>query len=228
MTPSIKKGAFGIAGKWGSLPVWMGLLTFLHLVGLLGVVAYDPTLILNLTPINLLFSTVVILGFGYPEGAWRWALIAYITYGVEVIGVQTGFPFGDYAYGWRLGPHIYDTPPMIGVLWLVTLMGTMYWAQRLVGDKEDTKSHLFRAALTATLMVAFDLIMEPVATKAGFWNWSGDHIPIKNYIAWWVIAFALAWAWRKTSHLRTNRAAGLLLIVQASFFIGLLVLPWKS
>ena len=125
MTPSIKKGAFGIAGKWCSLPVWMGLLTFLHFVGLLGVVAYDPTLILNLTPINLLFSTVVILGFGYPEGAWRWALIAYITYGVEVIGVQTGFPFGDYAYGWRLGPHIYDTPPMIGVLWLVTLMGTL-------------------------------------------------------------------------------------------------------
>jgi hypothetical protein len=43
-----------------------------------------------------------------------------------------------------------------------------------------------------------------------------------------VIAFTLAWVWRKAVHLRTNRAAGLLLIIQTAFFIGLLVLPWKS
>jgi hypothetical protein len=38
----------------------------------------------------------------------------------------------------------------------------------------------------------------------------------------------LAWAWRKAHTFRTNRAAGLLLILQTAFFIGLYLLPWKS
>ena len=75
-----------------------------------------------------MLTALVVLGFGNPDDAWRWALTAYITYAVEVIGVQTGFPFGDYQYGTRLGTTLYDTPPMIGVLWLLTLMGTLYWA----------------------------------------------------------------------------------------------------
>ncbi len=228
MTPSNNRGAFGISGRWGGIPFWIGLLAFLHSVGLVGVMTYDPTLILNFTAVNLLFSALVVLGFGNPEGAWRWALIAYITYAVEVIGVQTGFPFGEYAYGWRLGPHFYNTPPMIGVLWLLTLMGAMYWSERCIGSEESMKAHGLRAALAATIMVAFDIVLEPVAIMANFWTWSGDHIPLKNYIAWWVIAFTLAWVWRKAVHLRTNRAAGLLLIIQTAFFIGLLVLPWKS
>ena len=228
MTPSPESGAFGIQRWWGSMAFCLGLLAFLHLAGLAGVVVYDANIILNLTVINLLFSAVVVLGFGNPEDAWRWALTAYVTYSVEVIGVQTGFPFGNYTYGWRLGPHIYDTPPMIGILWLMTLMGAMYWSHKWVGNKDTPKARLTKAALTATLMVALDIILEPVATQAGFWTWEGDHIPLKNYIAWWVIAFGLALAWRKVHSLRTNRAAGLLFLIQAAFFIGLLLLPWKS
>lgn len=228
MTQSAERGAFGIRGRWGQLSLWMGLLAFLHAVGLAGVVFYDAEAILDLTVLNLLFSTLVVLGFGYPDDAWRWALTAYLTYGVEVVGVQTGFPFGNYAYGWRLGPHIHDTPPMIGVLWLVTLSGALYWSERILGDREGTPHHLIRSAMAATLMVALDVIMEPVAILCDFWQWDGGTIPFKNYVAWWAIAFLLSWVWRRVRTLRTNRAAGLLFVIQAVFFIGLLTLPWKS
>ena len=79
-----------------SLPAWMGLIAFLHAVGLAGVVLYDASLVLNLTVFNLLLSTVVVLGFGDPKNGGRWTMTGYITYAVEVLGVQTGFPFGDY------------------------------------------------------------------------------------------------------------------------------------
>lgn len=227
MTP-VEHGAFGIRGAAGSLPLWMGLLTVVHAVGLAGVVFLDAQRILDLTVVNLLITSFVVLGFGHTDDAWRWALTAYLTYAVEVVGVQTGFPFGEYAYGTRLGPHIYDTPPMIGVLWLMTLMGSMYWAGRWAPDREDRNQGVLRAAIAATLMVAFDIVLEPVAIRTEFWNWADDTIPYRNYASWWVIAFALAWTWRKAHTFRTNRAAGLLLIIQTAFFIGLSLLPWKS
>ena len=224
----IERGAYGIKGKGGSLTLWMTLLVIVHLAGLAGVVFYDANLILDLTAFNLLLTALVVLGLGNPDDAWRWALTAYITYSVEVIGVQTGFPFGDYQYGFRLGPSIYDTPPMIGVLWLLTLMGTLYWAEQWTPDREGRDRSVLRAGIAATLMVAFDIILEPVAIRTEFWTWTGGEIPLRNYISWWIIAFALALAWRKAHTFRTNRAAGLLLLLQAAFFIGLSLLPWKS
>ena len=227
MTPS-ERGAFGIRGWAGSLRLWMALLIIVHCVGLAGVVFLDAQLILDLTVVNLLFTALVILGFGNPDDAWRWALTAYITYAVEVIGVQTGFPFGDYTYGVRLGPPLYDTPPMIGVLWLLTLMGSLYWADQWAPDRKGRDRGILRAAIAASLMVAFDIVLEPVAIRTEFWSWASDSIPLRNYMSWWIIAFILAWAWRKAHTFRTNRAAGLLLIVQTAFFIGLSLLPWKS
>lgn len=226
-TAIAQRGAFGIRGPLGTVPAWLGLIGFLHCVGMAGVVWYDAATILDLTVFNLLFSTAVVLGFGHSDDAWRWVLTAYITYAVEVIGVHTGFPFGDYVYGTRLGPSLYEVPPMIGVLWLLTLSGTMYWSQQWV-PQQGRQFDMRRAAITATLMVAMDLIIEPVAIRTGYWQWSGDTIPVQNYIAWWFIAFALAWGWRHTMTFRTNRAAGWLLVVQTLFFIGILLLPWKS
>lgn len=228
MTPHLDRGLFGFRGKWASMPVWMGLIAFLHAVGLAGVVLYDATTVLDLTVMNLLFSTLIVLGFGDPDNGWRWALTAYVTFAVEVIGVQTGFPFGDYAYGWRLGPHFYDTPPMIGVLWLVTLSGAAYWSEKWLPDDSPRGSLWTRALVTATLMLVLDIIMEPVAMMADFWNWNGDTVPLRNYAAWWTIAFVLACVWGRSRSFRTNRAAGLLLLIQAAFFIGLLLLPWTS
>lgn len=227
MTPS-ERGIFGIGGRAGSLGLWMALLAIVHAVGLAGVVLLDADLILDLTVVNLLASALIIFGFGHQQDAWRWALTAYITYAVEVVGVQTGFPFGQYAYGQRLGYLLYDTPPMIGVLWLMTLMGCLYWAEQWAPDRGGRNRGTVRAIIAATLMVAFDFVLEPVAVRTTFWTWAGDHIPLRNYVSWWVIAFALGWVWRKANSFRTNRAAGLLLIVQTLFFIGLSLLPWKS
>ena len=77
-------------------------------------------------------------------------------------------------------------------------------------------------------MVAMDFIIEPVAMRTGY-QWAGDPFP-SELRRWWVIAFLLAWLWggSRSRSFRTNRAGGLLLLVQTAFFIGLLLLPWTS
>ena len=62
VSPSLSpKGAFGIRGPLGTVPAWLGLLGFLHAVGLTGVALYDANLVLDLTVFNLLLSAAVIL-----------------------------------------------------------------------------------------------------------------------------------------------------------------------
>ena len=74
-----------------SLPAWMGLIAFLHAVGLAGVVLYDASHVLDLTVFNLLLSTVVVLGFGDPKNGGRWTMTGYITYALEVLGYRPDF-----------------------------------------------------------------------------------------------------------------------------------------
>ena len=59
MTPHTERGLFGLDGRWASLSYVMGLVAFLHAVGLAGVVLFDASLVLDLTVFNLLFSTPV-------------------------------------------------------------------------------------------------------------------------------------------------------------------------
>ena len=80
--------------------------------------------------------------------------------------------------------------------------------------------------MAASLMTAMDVLIEPVAVRAGWWTWSAGDIPTSNYVTWWIVAFALGLLWRDEEDLKTNRLSGLLVVAYA-LFIGLLnLLPW--
>ncbi|MBK7882949.1 MAG: carotenoid biosynthesis protein [Chitinophagaceae bacterium] len=40
---------------------------------------------------------------------------------VEIIGVKTGFLFGNYSYGIVLGPKIQSVPILIGINWFIII-----------------------------------------------------------------------------------------------------------
>jgi putative membrane protein len=101
---------------------------------------------------------------------------------LEAIGVNTGVIFGEYAYGSVLGIKIWGTPLMIGVNWLMLT----YMAWDMTGW---IKIPVFlRVPASSLLMVLFDFVMEPVAITMGMWTWSGNVIPLQNYLAWFVIS----------------------------------------
>ena len=59
---------------------------------------------------------------------------------------------------------------------------------------------LFVPLLTAGIAVVFDLFLDPIAVKAGYWVWFVEGtvyygIPLLNYVGWFVLMFLAPLAW---------------------------------
>lgn len=106
-------------------------------------------------------------------------------YLVEVLGVHTGFPFGQYYYNSTLGPHLFAVPPVIGINWIMLVVASVSVLSLVV------KHRLLVSLLAATLMLGLDFLIEPVAISTGMWNWLGGAIPVSNYVAWFVVALLM-------------------------------------
>lgn len=198
------------------------VLIILHAVGVLGfsIESWKP-LFETLTPLNLLITNIL-LGLFHRPWTRRFAIWAFLCFAagflVEAAGVQTGLIFGTYEYSHVFGPHLLDTPLLIGLNWLM-----LVYVSGVLFEKVSGKPFVV-AALGASLMTAMDLIMEPVAIKLNFWNWFGQEPPLQNFVAWWMIAFVLILGFALLSKRKTkNPLAGWVLAAQVLFFGGLLI-----
>jgi putative membrane protein len=122
------------------------------------------------------------------------ALVATATLGgfaVEAVGVATGFPFGTYDYGGRLGPKLLGVPLIIPLAW--TWMAWPAWLAAL----RLARSRPARVALAACGLAAWDLFLDPQMVAEGYWTWRDPTpalpgvpgVPIGNYLGW--LGFAL-------------------------------------
>jgi bisanhydrobacterioruberin hydratase len=193
-----------------------------YIVGLIGLgIPQSRELFITLMPFSLLLSMTLLL---IHHKGWRYehvviiALIAILGYLVEVVGVLTGEVFGEYTYGRALGVKLFDTPLMIGINWIMLIycVHTMF---------ENLKWPWWTKVLTgASIMVVYDIIMEPVAIRLDMWSWGGGDIPIQNYIAWFVISLVFL-AMMNLSKIKThNQVAAWLFGVQTAFFLVLNVI----
>lgn len=115
------------------------------------------------------------------------AATAGIGWTAEIVGVATGFPFGDYVYATdRIGPSVAEVPVIIGLAW--TAGGySMWWISALISDRRPV-----RIALATAGMVGWDLYLDPQMVSARLWSWSTvdaglpgiDQIPVTNYLGW--------------------------------------------
>ena len=122
------------------------------------------------------------------------ALVATATLGgfaVEAVGVATGFPFGTYDYGGRLGPKLIGVPLIIPLAW--TWMAWPAWLAAL----RLARSRPIRIALAACGLAAWDLFLDPQMVAERYWTWRDPMpalpgvpgVPIGNYLGW--LGFAL-------------------------------------
>lgn len=185
-----------------------------YLVGIIGLSwPVSRALFLALTPVHLLLTLVLLLAAQRPGRTWMlWSAVAMLGYGVEVVGVRTGLIFGTYAYGPVLGPHLLDTPPLIGANWLLLVASASAivpsWGPR----------GLARSLAVALVLVGLDALMEPVAVAMSMWHWAQADIPLQNYLGWFGLAFILAELYRRALPEVQNPLAGLLLGCQLLFF----------
>ena len=173
---------------WSKTRKALLILVVFHTVGILGLISPYQTFFASLTPINLFLTSALL--FWNQESEKKalnrfFAAALIIGFIAELLGIQTGFPFGHYSYGEALGPKLVGTPIIIGVNWFIVALGARSLAEILFNVRGF---QIFGAAM---LMVALDFLIEPVAMQLDYWSWEGDHIPIKNYLGWMGVGLLL-------------------------------------
>jgi len=191
------------------------LLFLLHAVGVLGMLSPWQSLFLWLTPFHLMLSlgAILLAQEKWSLSLWRWIILVGIAgYGVEVLGVKTGQVFGTYWYGATLGPHLFEVPPIIGVNWIMLSLASAAVVSLI------SKNKWFSSIAAAALMVGLDSIIEPVAIQLDFWSWEGNHIPLQNFIAWFVVALVFQLILHSITKGIKNIVAIWLFVFQLAFF----------
>ncbi|MBI1184122.1 carotenoid biosynthesis protein [bacterium] len=194
----------------------IALFLIVETVGFVGILWPEfHQLTLSLTPVNLLFLSGVLLYFhkGYHKAEVVWMLLVTLMgFLAEVAGVATGKIFGQYHYGATLGPKLWQVPLAMGINWFLMCYTSVRLVRRL------NVNIWIKTALASGLMVLIDLIMEPVAMAFDFWQWQQNHIPIQNYVAWFVIAYGLNIIWFRISNKGLNNFSPWLFLYLVVFF----------
>ncbi|MEM6345367.1 MAG: carotenoid biosynthesis protein [Bacteroidota bacterium] len=209
--------------KWSRYAVLF--LAIFHLIGITGLHLDIKPEILNgqsvkelfqsLVPLNLLLTISIVLLFHKPwnqRTAIYLFVVFWIGYLVELIGVRTGAIFGDYVYGEALGIKVAGIPPMIGVNWVLLIYLTGCIAQGFSANL------WVGAAIGSSLMIALDLLIEPMAIRYDFWTWSGGEIPLLNFFGWFVISYLLHLGFYYVESKPDNPIAKSVYVIQLLFF----------
>jgi uncharacterized membrane protein len=198
----------------------IAVLAILYVVGAVGI-GFDviPGLA-ALTSLHLFITFLFLVYWHEKKGVffWLWLMTAYILgTAAEYFGVKTGLLFGDYEYGANMHPLIDGTPVIIGVNWIIL----SYCFTRIVARWAPRRFSLFViAAISATLMTAFDVLIEPVAIELNFWSWEKGYVPLTNYAGWWIVSLALNFLFVKMGvDEGKNPIAFWVLVFQLFFFI---------
>ena len=212
------------------LPYWMKspfhwaifLAVLVHVSGAIGIAFFNPSFFVPFTPVNLFLMLLMLIlneqpiNLRFVQAFFMAVVVGMIT---EMIGVNTGLLFGNYSYGEVFGRKLFGVPVLIGINWFCIVYTSHVVARKF--NRNKTKGKLFVALLAAAIATIFDWVMEPVAMKLGFWNWSDGQIPIFNYASWFVISFAVSAAFGYLKIEGNNKFAPYFLMIQVLFFLFL-------
>lgn len=207
-----------------------------HVSGVIGILftSHSNWFIRN-TPLNLCLMGLLLV-WNQPQknlAFWGFAGIAFLVgMGTEMIGVNTGRLFGHYQYGTVLGGKLNGVPWLIGLNWffVVFCSGTImakfqqWFKQKIEKEGQGFPPKLAALSLIvdgAILATFFDWLIEPVASKLGFWQWHNSEVPVYNYACWFLISAVLLMVYRWLSFEKDNYFAVHLFIIQALFFLAL-------
>lgn len=191
-----------------------------NISGVIGILSSYSEWFLGLTPLNLVLYFLLILwnleklsikffvAFSIPF------FLGFIT---EFLGVNYGLIFGTYEYGENLGFKIEGVPLMICVNWGILTVITADVSTFI------HKNMIIRSLFGGVFMMILDLIIEVSAPRFDFWEFENNIIPLKNYIAWFVIGFVAHYFYNKCS-VKTDKKISLhVLLAITIFFLTFLI-----
>ncbi len=149
---------------------------------------------LRYNPYLILFGTVIMrlpLVAGLAPLYDRWAalgtgvLVAY-AFGIELVGVVTGWPYGAFEYTIELGPMLFGAVPLgLPVFFLPLVFNSYLLCLLVLGDVASRRAVRLVAVICTVLLI--DVVLDPGAVAIGFWSYSGGifyGVPASNYLGW--------------------------------------------
>ncbi|WP_317899195.1 carotenoid biosynthesis protein [Aurantibacillus circumpalustris] len=193
------------------------LLYFLILVYVSGAIGLliQPSFFIPFTPYTLSLTCIVFLIY-QPLSKLNFVLgflcIAIIGFASEVIGVKTGFVFGDYHYGSTLGYKLLGVPLVISLNWaLLVTCG-------IILTKSLTSNKALNALCSAGLITVIDLLIEQLAPSLDFWHFKTGFAGIHNYLGWFIISFITSFLLQNYVGSGNKKTAYIILVLQVFFF----------
>ncbi|MFC7136549.1 bisanhydrobacterioruberin hydratase [Halobaculum litoreum] len=128
-------------------------------------------------------------------------LLSAYAYGVEYVGVTTGWPYGEFEYLVALGPELGGVPLGLPVFFLPLVANAYLLCLLLLGDRAERT--LVRLLAVIALVLTMDVVLDPGAVALGFWAYTGYAdagalgvltgegfygVPLSNYAGWVVSA----------------------------------------
>lgn len=189
-------------------------------VGVLGLsFRYTYPFFIQLIPFALLFSSAILALYHRqqlnPKSLFVFFSIFVASFGIEVVGVNSGLIFGHYTYGQSLGWSILHTPLLIGINWLFLV----YTTSSLFSSFKMAK--FVRILLASAVMLVYDLVLEHVAPTLDMWTWQGGTIPLQNYAAWFGLAALFHTLVIRFKVNTDNQLSRTILAAQFLFFVAL-------
>jgi len=167
-----------------------------------------PSAVMMLVPVLMggfsLTHAVYTLGIWHAAGFF--ALSIAVSFTFEAIGVATGSVFGPYHYSDTLGPKLLDVPLLIPLAWFMVIYPSYALANYITTGRAVSRprTKLPRLVgvvlLSAVLMTAWDLLLDPQATQEGYWVWDTQGayfgIPVQNFVGWLITTSTVYLAYR--------------------------------
>ncbi len=204
-----------------------------HTIGLAGIFFFNRSFFIATTPINLLLMFALLVWTQKEKNSF-FLLFTIITIiigiAIEIIGVQTHALFGNYSYGESLGFKWQQVPLLIGINWFIIIyccgISTQSLLQKAIDtiaeEKQQPPKSLKAVSVIidgATLATIFDWLMEPVAMKLHFWQWTNNHVTAYNYVCWFFISAGILSIFHFCNFNKQNKFAIHLLMIQFMFFL---------
>lgn len=178
--------------------------------------AIKPDFFRPFTPFTLLLTSFVFLIYQpWKNIAYLSAFITLLLFGfvAEVIGVKTGWVFGEYYYGSALGYKLFDVPIVISLNWALLIASGV-----LIGSLLSKKK-LSAAFYSALIISGVDFLIEQVCVKMDFWYFQSGIAGLHNYIAWFFISFVFSYLFFEVLS-KGNKTVALRIIGLQIFFFG--------
>jgi putative membrane protein len=114
-------------------------------------------------------------------------LLTVYAYGVELVGVTTGLPYGAFEYGVDLGPMLFGLVPVgLPVFFFPLVLNAYLLVSLLLGRR--ARSTPLRLGTVVAAVLAMDLVLDPGAVALGFWRYDAGGgyygVPWSNYAGW--------------------------------------------